>query len=178
MGKQHDKQQAFINKNADERPLITYFGQFDVTHKQRANRLLHFVCVPLMVFGILTLTWAFPFPQLGFLKAYNGYFNWASFVIAFWVYYVLKQSPLLSYIMLFIMFAFSYLVMQLQNWDKSGGLPLIWTGTIIIALAALGQYLGSIKEGRASWQIDRKLFLIAPLWVLHQLMSRVGVSKY
>lgn len=161
----------------DLRPIEIQFNRLDASHQHPTNRLLHFICIPLMMFGLLALAWAIPFPQLKFLAAYQGYLNWASFVIAFWVYYTLKRSPLLSYLMLFVLFAFSYAVMQLANWEQAGGIPLIWTATIIIALSAIGQFIGgSIEGNKKSFDDDRALFLITPIWALHGIFKKWGLK--
>lgn len=102
-------------------------------------------------------------------------FNWASFLIAFCVYYTLKLSPILSYTMLLVLFALSYGVSQLAVWEQAGGIPLIWMETLFLALAWLGQYIGGKKEGNeASFKDDTQLVLITPIWVLYSLFKRFG----
>ena len=161
----------------DLRPIEVQFNRLDASHQHPTNRLLHFVCIPVMVFGVLALAWAIPFPQFKLIAAYKGYFNWASFVIAFWVYYTLKMSPLLSYLMLFVLFAFSYGAMLLANWGQAGGLPLIWTATMVIAVAASGQFIGGNIEGnKQSFEDDRQLFLITPIWALYCIFKKLGLK--
>ncbi|AMR34519.1 hypothetical protein A0256_11535 [Mucilaginibacter sp. PAMC 26640] len=157
------------------RPVDVFFSRLDASHKNATNRLLHYICVPLMLFALLAITWAIPFPYLKFIGSYNGMFNWASFLIAFCVYYTLKLSPILSYTMLILLFGLSYGVSLLAAWELAGGIPLIWMGTLLLAIAWLGQYLGSKQEGNpASFKDDTQLVLITPIWVLYSLFKRLG----
>jgi uncharacterized membrane protein YGL010W len=159
----------------DERPVDVYFNRLNASHRNPTNRVLHFICVPLMLFGALGIAWAIPFPHFEFLKSYNEMFNWASFLIAITVYYTLKLSPILSYTMLLVLFALSYGVSQLALWEHAGGIPLIWMGTLFLAFAWLGQFIGGKKEGnQASFRDDKQLVMITPIWVLYSLFKRLG----
>ncbi|MBD1394854.1 Mpo1 family 2-hydroxy fatty acid dioxygenase [Mucilaginibacter glaciei] len=177
MAKQHLNTKKTIRIPENLRPVEVYFSRLNASHQNPTNLLLHFVCVPLMLLGILAITWAIPFPYLKFLGRYNVMFNWASFVIAFSVYYTLKISPNLSYTLLLVLFALSYGVSKLAAWDIAGGPPLIWVGTAILAIAWFGQYIGGKIEGREiSFQEDKKLVLYTPIWVLHFLAKRIGLK--
>src|SRR5882757_10768810 len=92
------------------RPVDVYFAKYAESHQNKTNEAIHFICIPLIVFSLLGLVWSIPFPSLNFLGTYNGVFNWASFLIAFSVYYYLKLSPILSYLMLFVLFGFCYAI--------------------------------------------------------------------
>ncbi|PAW93644.1 hypothetical protein CKK33_09110 [Mucilaginibacter sp. MD40] len=175
MGKQHHKYSSPAKpKHEDLRPVEVFFARLDASHQNPTNRVLHYICVPLMVLGILGMAWAVPFPEIGFLKAYKGYFNWASFVIAIAIYYYLKLSPLLSYFMLFLMFGFSYLIMQFETWEKAGGPQLSAVSVGILLLALLGQYIGGKIEGKEqSFNDDTKLAHVTPLWVMFRLTRKL-----
>jgi uncharacterized membrane protein YGL010W len=159
-----------------KRKIDEYFDRLNGSHLNQTNQLLHYFFVPLMVFGLLGMAWAIPFPHIAFIGKYNGYFNWASFIIAFAIYYYLKLSPLLSYFALFLLFGISYGVMQLDLYEKAGGteLSVISVGILMVSLA--GQYIGGKIEGKeASFNDDTKLLHITPLWVLYKLIQRFGV---
>lgn len=178
MGKQHHKYSSPAKpKQEDLRPVEVFFARLDASHQNPTNLLLHYICVPLMMLGILGMAWALPFPEIGFLKAYKGYFNWASFVIAIAVYYYLKLSPLLSYLTLFLMFGFSYLIMQFEVWEKNDGLPLGLVSVAILVLSLLGQYIGGRIEGKEqSFNDDSKLAHVTPLWVMYRLARKIKLK--
>jgi uncharacterized membrane protein YGL010W len=152
------------------------FDKYAESHQNPSNEIIHWICVPLIVFSLLGLVWAIPFPHIGFLGRYNGYLNWASFLIAFSVYYYLKLSPVLSYLMLLLIFGMSMIIVQLEKWETSGG-PALWLVCLVIfVIAWIGQFLGHKIEGKKpSFLDDVKFLLIGPIWLLHFICKKVGL---
>ena len=176
MGKQHSNIKPQPTNYGDQRKIDVYFKRLDASHQNPTNQLLHYFFVPLMVLGILGMAWAIPFPHLNFIGKYNGYFNWASFVIAFAIYYYLKMSPLLSYFALFLFFGLSYGIMQLELYEKTGGVELGVISVAILIISLAGQYLGGkIESNDQSFNDDTKLAHITPLWVMYRLTQRFGL---
>src|SRR5690606_16134611 len=95
--------------------IDTIIENYSALHQHPANRFIQWFCIPLLTFGLLGFIWSIPFPQLAFLGKYSGYLNWASFLIAFSIYYYLKVSPLLSYGILLMVFAFSAGIVTLEK---------------------------------------------------------------
>ena len=152
------------------------FDKYAESHQNYTNEIIHWICVPLIVFSILGLAWSIPFPYLGFLGKYNGYVNWASFLIAFSIYYYYKLSPVMSYLMLLIVFAMSILVVQLEKIEAAGG-PAVWMVCgVIFVLAWIGQIVGHKIEGKKpSFLDDVKFLLIGPIWLLHFICIKIGL---
>ena len=144
-----DTSKGGVPPKADSvRAVDVYFAKYAESHQNKTNETIHFICIPLIVFSLLGLVWSIPFPYLKFLGTYNGVFNWASFLIAFSIYYYLKLSPVLSYIMLLILFGFSYGIIQLEQWHKAGG-PALWQVSLIIFLISwVGQFIGHKNVGK------------------------------
>jgi len=162
---------------AVEKPQVdVYFDKYAENHQNPTNELIHWICVPLIVFSILGLIWSIPFPYIKFLGRYNGFFNWASFLIAFAIYYYYKLSPTLSYIMLLVLFGFSYVIIELDTWHKSGG-PALWMSCLAIFVAAwCGQFIGHKIEGKKpSFLDDLKFLLIGPIWLLHFILKKLAI---
>ncbi|RZM10618.1 MAG: DUF962 domain-containing protein, partial [Pedobacter sp.] len=132
--------------------------------------------VPLIVFSLLALVWAIPFPQLAFLGKYNGFVNWASFLIAFAIYYYYKLSPVMSYFMLLAVFIMSFFIVMLEKWEQSGG-PAMWVSALVIfVLSWAGQFFGHKVEGKKpSFLDDVKFLLIGPIWLLHFICKKIGL---
>jgi uncharacterized membrane protein YGL010W len=160
-----------------QRPVDALFDQYSESHQNPTNKLIHWICVPLIVFSIFGLCWAIPFPHLKFLGIYNGYVNWASFFMAAVVFYYYKLSPKLSYIMLLVLFTFSYFVTLLAGWQSSGG-PALWLISLIIfALAWIGQFIGHNIEGKKpSFLTDLKFLLIGPIWLLAVALNKFSIK--
>jgi uncharacterized membrane protein YGL010W len=159
------------------RAVDVYFAKYAESHQNSTNELIHFICIPLIVFSLLGLVWSIPFPSLSFLGAYNGVFNWASFLIAFSIYYYLKLSPMLSYLMLFILFGFSYAIIGIEHWHKTGG-PALWQVSLIIFLISwVGQFIGHKIEGKKpSFLDDIKFLLIGPIYLLHLVLKKLSIK--
>lgn len=163
-------------KIEDKRPVDVYFDKYAESHQNPTNKLIHWICVPLIVFSLMGLVWAIPFPHIKFLAQYNGFFNWASFLIAFSIYYYYKLSPTLSYLMLLLLFAFSYGIIQLETWQKTGG-PMLWQVCLaIFILSWAGQFIGHKIEGKKpSFLDDIKFLLIGPIWLLHFVLKKFSI---
>ncbi|WP_448702934.1 DUF962 domain-containing protein [Mucilaginibacter sp. AW1-3] len=159
-----------------KRPVDVYFDKYAESHQNETNELIHWICVPIIVFSLLGLVWAIPFPHLNFMGQYNGYFNWASFLIAFAIYYYYKLSPVLSYFMLLVVFAFTYMIIVLEQWHKTGG-PALWLSCLVLfVLAWVGQLIGHKIEGKKpSFFDDIKFLLIGPIWLLHFILIRLKI---
>lgn len=157
--------------------LEFYFDKFAASHQNPINMLMQIIGVPLLVFGIFGLVWAIPFPYIKFLGQYNQDFNWSSFLIAISIYYYLKLSPVLSYIVLFILLGFSYLVIELLQWQHTGGPALSVVCGIMFIVACILLFIGYKKEGkRLSFEYRYKNLLIAPLFLLHLVFRRFALK--
>jgi len=164
------------SKAPEKRPVDIYFDKYAESHQNPTNKLIHWICVPLIVFSLLGLVWAIPFPHLGFLGRYNSFINWASVLIAFSIYYYYRLSPMLSYLMLLIVFTFSYGIIDLANWAKTGGPPLWETSLITFVIAWVGQFIGHKIEGKKpSFLDDLKFLLIGPIWLLHFILTKFSI---
>jgi uncharacterized membrane protein YGL010W len=172
-----NKKSPLKQSATDKRPVDIYFDKYAESHQNPKNKLIHWICVPLIVFSILGLIWAIPFPYIKFMGQYNGLFNWASFLIAFSIYYYYRLSATLSYLMFFVLFAFSYVISQMDDWHKSGG-PALWLICLIIfVISWAGQFIGHKIEGKKpSFLDDIKFLLIGPIWLLHFILKKFKIS--
>ncbi len=154
--------------------LIDEYAQF---HQKPVNRYINFVCIPLITFSIVGFVWCIPFPHLGFLGSYNGYLNWASFLIAFVIYYYMKRSPIISYVMLIVLFAFTYAIIQLQAWQKTGGPIFPQLCVVVFVTANIAQLIGYRIEGKKPTMMESfKFVLLEPMWLLSLVLKRFGVK--
>ncbi|WP_090529756.1 Mpo1-like protein [Mucilaginibacter sp. NFR10] len=178
--KANTKQKAAVKTtaNIDERPVDRYFREYEEAHQDRVNKIIHYVCIPTLAFSLFGLIWAIPFPHLGFLGTYNGYFNWASFVIAIAIYFYLKLSPIISYFILFILLGFSYGIMELVAWQQAGG-PVMWllcVSAFIPSASAL--LIGNSREPQfAANGLNIKSLAVAPAYLLNQLLNKLRIKS-
>jgi len=160
----------------EKRPIDIVIDEYDGFHQKQANRIINYICIPLIVFSVVGFVWSIPFPQLKFLGPYISFLNWGSFLIAFTIYYYMKLSPILSYIMLLILFALVYIIIQVQAAEKSGTL-LPQVCIFIFVMANIAQFIGYRIEGKKPTFADEfKFMLTAPVWLLGLVMKRFGVK--
>jgi uncharacterized membrane protein YGL010W len=158
-----------------QRPIDLIIDQYDAFHQRPGNRFINYICIPLIVFSVVGFVWSLPFPSLKFLGVYNGYLNWASFLIAFSIYYYMRLAPVLSYIMLLILFAITFGVTQLQALQKGFLLPQVCI--FIFIICNIAQFIGYRIEGKKPTFSDEfKFMLTAPVWLLSLVLKRVGVK--
>ena len=164
------------SKAVEKRPVDIYFDKYAESHQNPTNKLIHWICVPLIVFSLFGLVWAIPFPHLKFLGQYNGFINWASFLLAFSCYYYYRLSAVLSYLMLLVLFAFSYGVIKIVDIQNAGG-PALWLVCLIIFVVAwIGQFIGHKIEGKKpSFFDDLRFLLIGPIWLLHFILKKYSI---
>ena len=167
-----------MQKQAESRPVDVYFDKYSESHQNHTNEIIHWICVPAIVFSLFGLIWAIPFPYLEFLGKYNGYVNWASFLIAFAIYYYYKLSPVLSYFMLLLIMFFSAGIVSLEKMHNTSGWPQMWQVCLgIFVIAWIGQFIGHKIEGKKpSFFDDIKFLLIGPIWLLHFILKKAKIK--
>lgn len=164
-------------KELPQKEADVIFDEFDASHRNPSNRLIHFVCIPLLMFAVLGMAWSLPFPYLGFLGRYNGYVNWASFILAFAVYFYYRLSPVVSYMLLLLIFAISMIIVKFEKWEIDGG-PSLWlVSATAFLFAVAGLVIGDRIEGKSpSLRFIVKAMLTGPLWMLRALAGSIGLK--
>jgi uncharacterized membrane protein YGL010W len=167
-----------MQNQAQSRLVDVYFDKYSESHQNHTNEIIHWICVPSIVFSLFGLIWAIPFPHIEILGKYNGYVNWASFLIAFSIYYYYKLSPVLSYFMLLLIMFFSAGIVTLEKMHNTAGWPQMWEVCLgIFVLAWIGQFIGHKIEGKKpSFLDDLKFLLIGPIWLLHFILKKAKIK--
>jgi uncharacterized membrane protein YGL010W len=165
------------SKSTELRAIDILLTKYSESHQNPTNKLIHWICVPLIVFSIIGLISAIPFPYLSFLGKYNMFINWFSLVLAACIYYYLKLSPILSYLMLFFFGICYFFVVQLEYVEQAGG-PALWQSSFVIfVLAWIGQFIGHKIEGqKPSFLSDLKFLLIGPLWLIYFILKKFNIK--
>lgn len=152
--------------------LLQEYGE---SHQNKTNKLIHWICVPLIFFSIVALIWSIPNgPLEKFLgNAGNPFVNWATVVLVIvLIYYVTLSIPLTIGMMLFsvlCLFAARGLV-QLNI------APLWLIAIVIFVLAWIGQFYGHKVEGKKpSFLKDVQFLLIGPAWLMHFIYKKIGI---
>ena len=154
------------------RPVDVYFKQYNSVFKGSTQIILLCILVVLFYFGLIGLVWAVPFPHINFLHSYNGYFNWASFLIAGLMFYWYKQSPLLSYFLLMLLFSTSYSVTLIEAAHPAGPMStrVIYSALLVVTVFGLVK----ITAKRNLKFFSALLFI--PLWLIRVATRRLNIN--
>ncbi|MBK8832784.1 MAG: DUF962 domain-containing protein [Saprospiraceae bacterium] len=154
------------------RPIDQLLETYGESHKNATNKLIHWVCVPAIMFSLLTLLFAIPFFVERSLWA-----NWAFvLLVGAWIYYArLSMTMLIGFIVIGGLMLLGIMGLYgLAGYD-AGTLALY--AVIIFVVAWIGQFIGHKIEGKKpSFLQDVQYLLIGPAWLLHFIFKKVGIS--
>jgi uncharacterized membrane protein YGL010W len=140
------------------RDIDSLLAKYGESHLNPTNELIHFVCVPVIVFSLLGILWAIH-PLVAVAVS----------VASLW-YYLQLSRP----------FAIGMLVMTALMLGLLRALPpatVLPLSIAIFVLAWIGQFIGHKIEGKKpSFLEDLRFLLIGPLFVLSFLYRRLHVA--
>jgi uncharacterized membrane protein YGL010W len=137
------------------RAIDQWFDEYGESHRNPINKVLHWICVPLITFSVLGILWAIH--------------PWASVIavagaMAFYV--------MLSWRIAAVMLAFSVLMLLILASMNYVLVPSI----AIFVLAWIGQFIGHHLEGKKpSFFKDVQFLLIGPIWLIGALFRSFGL---
>ncbi|HVY83191.1 MAG TPA: Mpo1-like protein [Steroidobacteraceae bacterium] len=153
------------------RSVADWFGEYGASHAHPTNKLLHWICVPLIVLSLMGLLWSVPVPAA--VAARSVWLNCATLAALLACIYYLALSARLA---LGIALGFAVLFGVL-NALASLPWPLWATSLVIFVVAWIGQFIGHAIEGkRPSFFKDVQFLMIGPLWLLGSLYRRLGIA--
>ena len=150
--------------------LLDHYGE---SHQNATNKLIHWVCVPAILFSLIGLLYAIPFPFGGGDK--TMFSNWAAvFLAGALVYYLRLSIPMFAG---FVVIALAVLWGNNYIAHHFTAAPLWVVSLVIFAVAWVGQFVGHKIEGKKpSFLEDVQYLLIGPAWLLHFIYRKVGIS--
>jgi uncharacterized membrane protein YGL010W len=149
------------------RRIEALLAEYGESHQNPTNKAVHWVCVPVIVWSLMALLWALPFPGGG------SWLNWLTLVIAgALVYYVVLSPPLA---LGFAIFA-AVSVWLITVAESAFAAPLWQIALGLFVLAWAGQFWGHKVEGRKpSFFKDVQFLLIGPAWLMSFVYRRFGL---
>ena len=143
------------------RAVEDWFSEYGESHRNRFNKVVHWICVPAIVFSVIALLWSIPVPASW--RAVSPLLNVGTLAIvaAIAYYFALSRSLALG------MALFSAGLLALLAWLDSGSIPLWQLAAGVFVVAWIGQFIGHVFEGRRpSFFKDLQFLLIGPIWLL------------
>ncbi|MFT4047093.1 MAG: DUF962 domain-containing protein [Solimonas sp.] len=137
--------------------LTQWMDEYSASHQNPTNKLLHWICVPLIAFSIACALKMIP---LG-----HGNVNAATVIGTLLLLYYFRLSWRLALGMT-VVFVLAYgLVLACET--AFPGLQLLWLAIAIFVGAWIGQFIGHhVEKARPSFFKDLQFLLIGPLWLL------------
>ena len=150
-----------------------WLDEYGDSHKNRTNKIIHWIFIPQIVFSLIGMLWVIPVP---WAREALPFVNWGSLFIAFALIWYIRLS-----IPLFLAFALlsagiivgNHFIFQAVNENKLIQLGI--SGAVFV-LSWLGQFIGHEIEGKKpSFFKDLQFFLIGPAWLLHFVLKKMGL---
>jgi uncharacterized membrane protein YGL010W len=140
------------------RTIDTLLEQYSDSHRNPTNELIHFVCVPVIVFTLLGILWSIH-PAVAV----------AASLAALVYYFRLSRG-----------FAFGMLLMSavmLALLSLTPPMTVLPLSIAVFVVAWIGQFIGHKIEGKKpSFLDDLRFLLIGPLFVLGFLYRRLNLA--
>lgn len=152
---------------SNSRSLKQWLDAYGESHRHPTNKLIHWICVPLIAYSLIALSTLVPtFLPADYLLFTNlGHLLVAAAFIFYW-----RLSPPMALAMLL----FGLLCLWLASWAKLSPVPL-WESALSIFIAAwLGQFYGHKLEGKKpSFFEDLQFLMIGPAWLMADLFRKM-----
>ncbi len=148
--------------------LLDEYGQ---SHRNPTNKLVHWICVPIIFFSIVGLLYSVKFS--GILLTPGLPLNLAMVTLLLLLIYYIRLSPTLAAGM--VLFGLVCLFVWQQIEDSGATL---WQVSIILLVSAwIAQFWGHKVEGKKpSFLKDLQFLLIGPAWLMSFIYGRVGIA--
>lgn len=149
--------------------LQQWLDAYGESHQNPSNKLIHFVCVPVIFLTVVGLLWAIPVPAV---MAEVPWLNWATLSLVVVVaYYARLSVPLMIGMLIF-----SLACIGVIRTVEMAGLSVLWTSVVVFVLAWIGQFIGHKIEGKKpSFFEDIQFLMIGPAWIMNFLYRRLGL---
>jgi uncharacterized membrane protein YGL010W len=148
-----------------------WLDAYGESHKNATNKLIHWICVPAIMFTIFGLIMAIPFPAEKTII-----YNWANLALVFvLVFYIsLSYSMFIGFVIIGVAMNYgNYTLLHFYNGNE-GSLALL--SLIVFAVAWIFQFVGHKIEGaKPSFLEDIQFLLIGPAWLLHFIFKKLGI---
>lgn len=152
------------------RSLESWLNEYNESHRHVINKLVHWICVPAIIFSLLGLLWPLkvPAPLNTVLPD-----NWAVTVVLLSLVYYFMLSLRLAMGMVIVSGALLLCIAWLERQPI-----ILWqvcVGVFMVAWA--GQFIGHMVEGKQpSFFKDLQFLMIGPLWLLAAIYRRLRIS--
>ena len=158
------------------RKVDQLFSEYGESHQTRFNKIIHYICVPAIVFSIVGLLASIPTGGLfkGMLPdAMLGYANFGTLLIILSMLFYLRLSLPLA----IGLFFFSAFVLWGNYQIAASGAPLWLVSIAIFVVAWVFQFIGHNHEGKKpSFLKDVQFLMVGPAWIMGFIYRKWGIK--
>jgi uncharacterized membrane protein YGL010W len=152
------------------REVDCWLGNYSEDHRNPTNILIHWICVPLILWTVMALLWVVPVPA-----AIGRPGLWAGVAMFAAMMFYLRLSRTLAFGM-FAAFVLLGLITE-GLYRTLGPVQLMWLAIGVFVLAWIAQFVGHQIEGkRPSFLTDIAYLLVGPAWIVAKLMRKIGIA--
>ena len=154
------------------RTIDTLLSKYGESHQNATNKLIHWVCVPSIMFSLFGLLYAIPF-----ITPRGLFTNWAAVALALaLIYYIRLSLPMFfGFVVIGGLILWGNDRLYLALGQDAGNLAI--ASLVIFAVAWVGQFIGHKIEGKKpSFLEDVQFLLVGPAWLLHFIYQKAGVK--
>lgn len=149
------------------RSIEQWLAAYGESHQNKTNKLIHWICVPVITWTVLALMWLVQVPGLPWLNLAMAFI-----LFALGFYWRLARSIAIG------MALFSAICLGIILWHEATLVTPLWQSALALFVAAwLVQFIGHKIEGKKpSFFEDLQFLLIGPAWLLSFIYRRQGIS--
>lgn len=153
-----------------------WLDEYGESHKNGFNKMVHWICVPSILFSIIGLLWAIPadFLQTSLPASVKPFVNWATIALFLALLFYIRMS----FVMALGMFIICVLMIMGVYYLSQASFAPLWAICLgIFAVAWIGQFYGHSVEGKKpSFLKDVQFLLIGPAWLLSFVYQKLGIK--
>lgn len=151
--------------------IESLLGEYGDSHVNRTNKIIHWICVPPIVWTVVALLWSLPFPSA--LQSTVVPVNWATLGLVLAQVYYFRLSFRLGLGLLIYNLLMILIVLWVESWSPW---PLWQVALGVFIVAWIGQFIGHVFEGkRPSFFKDLQFLLIGPAWLMSFVFRKLGI---
>lgn len=152
--------------------IENWLEEYGESHKNPTNKLVHWICVPIIFWTITALLWTIKLP----VEIQPGLNLNAAMIATTLIFgYYLTLSLKLSVGLLLFTVACLYINYFIST--RVNTIPLWAIAIIAFILAWLGQFWGHSVEGKKpSFFKDLQFLMIGPAWLMSFIYQRIGIK--
>jgi len=152
------------------RSIHDWFASYSADHQNPANRLIHWFCVPAILWAAIAALWVLPVPA-----SIGKPGLWCALIMVGVLTFYWRLSRPLGAAMIALFIALALLTHL--AYGALGPERLLWLAIAVFVVAWIGQFVGHMIEGRRpSFFTDLAYLLIGPAWLMGKLMRRLGIA--